>query len=304
MPPRVPIPAELGPSFRVATGHEAGLTASRMRGADLSRLFRGVRMAERTLDGDRYERERLELRARCAAYAPLAPPEWRFSHVTAARLYGIPVPRALELRREVDVSVPVTSTHVRRAGVLGHRLMQGDGRNVDGLPLVHPEVAWSQLAALVNFDELVVAGDYLVRRKRPLSSMEKLVAVTAGMRGSRGARTARSAVGEVRPGTDSPRESVLRLIIVRSGLPEPVVGFEVIDRDGYFVGRPDLAWVESRIAIEYEGEGHWGDREVFENDILRRERFEAAGWRVFRVTAAHIGDPHRLVQRLNALRAQ
>lgn len=36
--------------------------------------------------------------------------------------------------------------------------------------------------------------------------------------------------------------------------------------------------------IEYEGDDHRTDQEVFRRDIRRRERFEDAGWSVLRVT--------------------
>jgi len=144
-------------------------------------------------------------------------------------------------------------------------------------------------------DDLVVAGDYLVRRKQPLATLEQLLEA-ATMATGRGIRALRDAVGQVRAGTDSPMETRLRLALVAGGLPEPVIGYAVTDEAG-FVATPDLSSVEERIAIEYEGEKHWTDRRVFSEDIARRERLEDAGWQVIRVIAEHLGPSTPLLLR-------
>jgi len=94
-------------------------------------------------------------------------------------------------------------------------------------------------------------------------------------------------------------ETRLRLLLVDAGLPEPIIGHAVIDSDGYFAGTPDLAYVDAKIAIEYEGTHHQEDAAVYADDIERRERMEAAGWLVIRVVKEHI--THRrswLIQRV------
>ncbi len=175
---------------------------------------------------------------------------------------------------------------------------------IDGLPVVSPEVAWLQLASVLAVDDVVVAGDYLIRRKTPLSSLGLIAGVAADAAGERGVRRARLALSDIRQGTDSPMESRMRLIIVRSGLPEPVIGHTVIDPDGFFVGTPDLAYVAERIAIEYEGDHHRANPHVFREDIERREGFERIDWRVLRVTHDHIRQPWRLVDRVRELLAR
>jgi hypothetical protein len=248
--------------------------------------------------GNRHERAQAALLERCSAYRAVAPTAFHFSHLTAARLYGLPVPSRLLELTAIDVSVPQTAVQPRGAGVIGHRVPPVPIRVVNDLPVPAPETVWVQLGGLLSIDELVVIGDHLVRRKRPLCSMDALASAISGLSRVRGVRSLRAAVADVRSGTDSPPETVTRLTLIRAGLPEPTVRYSVIDDDGYFVGTPDLAYPRERIAIEYEGEGHWGDRRVFEDDILRRELFEEAGWRVIRVTAAHLRDPLRLVNRV------
>jgi very-short-patch-repair endonuclease len=91
----------------------------------------------------------------------------------------------------------------------------------------------------------------------------------------------------------------MRLALVRAGLPEPLIGHRVYDSAGRYIGRPDLAYVRERIAIEYEGDVHRTDSVVFQRDIERRERFEDAGWRVIRVTNADFRDPARFLARVS-----
>lgn len=88
---------------------------------------------------------------------------------------------------------------------------------------------------------------------------------------------------------------------MRGGLPEPVVGHTVFDDDGFFVGTPDLAYVKERIAIEYQGSDHWTNRDVFEDDILRRELFERARWRVILVTDRRLQHPQLLVEHVRGV---
>jgi hypothetical protein len=239
-----------------------------------------------------FARQYNELLERCRAYMVIAPTAFCFSHATAAALYRIALPHRVRADLRLDVSVPAAHQPPRRRGVRGHRIDGWDVRSFQGMPLVHPAVAWVQVAPLLTLDELIVAGDVLVRRKRPLSTLSTL-AEAASIPG-RSVTRARMALLEVRPGTDSPPETDTRLVLVRGGLPEPVVGYTVY-HEGYFVGTPDLAYVAEKIAIEYQGSGHWLDVEVFEDDIDRRERFERAGWKVILVTAPRLRHPALLV---------
>lgn len=235
------------------------------------------------------------------AYAAVAPVGFHFSHLTAAQLYGIPLPDSLTYSSTLDVSVAVASAQPRGRGVCGHRVATPTGRVVDGLPVAEPEEVWLQLASMLSLDDLVVAGDHLVRRKRPLSTLAKLQQAVRESSGMRGNKRARAALRDVRAGTDSPKETRLRLVLVRAKLPEPVVHYVVHDADGFWVGTPDLAYVRARIAIEYEGEDHQTNRETYLSDIRRREMFERAGWKVVLVTNPDLAASWQIVARVDEL---
>jgi hypothetical protein len=227
-----------------------------------------------------------------------------FSHATAARLWRMPLPRHIELAKPLHVSVIAPAFPPDMRGVVGHRLtIRPRLAKIGDLPVVGSVDAWVYLGVVLTVSDLIVAGDALVRRKRPLATMEEISAGIARHAGARGIRKVRAAFERVRPGTDSPRETQLRLLLVDCGLPEPDVGYTVTDQ-GYFVGTPDLAYPRERIAIEYEGEVHAIDLNTFRDDIERRERFEDAGWRVIRVTADHLRNPLALAQRIRRALAQ
>jgi len=294
-----PIPAELGPQFSYVEARRLGVTRHRLNAPDLGAPFRGSRIRGRESDSDDPFARRLhDLHELCRAYTVVAPPVAAFSHVTAARLYRVPLPDRLELRLAIDVAVPVGAQPPRRAGVISHRLTTARTRQLGDLTVVHPELVWVQLAPLLSLDELIVAGDYLVRRKRPASSLARLRQALEANAGCRGNRLARGAFGEIRPGTDSPPESWMRLAITRAGLPEPAVRYTVYDADGYFVGTPDLAYIEQKIAIEYEGRHHGLDENVFDDDIARRELFRRAGWLVIQFTRSHLKRPALVAARV------
>lgn len=281
-----------------------------MRAGDLESPFHGIRrplqpalpatddhrkLAGRRLDG---------LVADCRSYLTLENPAVVFSHVTAARLYEMPLPWALETRLELDVAVLAPAHPPQRAGVIGHRLLAGSVAAVHGLPVPGPVEVWLQLAPLLSVNQLVVAADHLVRRKRPFCTLAALQEAVDALHRRRGATKLRSAIPSVRTGTDSPAESRMRLILVDGGLPEPVIGHTVYDKDGFFVGTPDLVYVKERIALDYEGEVHNRDARVFGEDIERREQFQDADWRHIRVVKGHLARPHRLIDRVGFALAQ
>ena len=206
----------------------------------------------------------------------------------------------------VHVTVLQPANRPRAIGIVGHRAWGPLAvRYRRGLPVTSPERTWTDLAAFgVDERTLIVLADHLLRRKRPLSDVAALASATLALGNRRGSRAARHALELARPGTDSPRETIVRLELIDAGLPEPTIGHRIIHR-GEYVGVPDLAYPNLRIAIEYEGSDHQEDRGTYLSDIERREAFARAGWTVILVTKEHLQGPADLwIRRVRVARAE
>ena len=194
---------------------------------------------------------------------------------------------------------PEGAAHLNRPHVIVHRmkLYEDEVTVHQGIPVTTPERTWLDLAEMLTVDELVVAGDSCVRvpraafegRDEPLCSIADLQRMVDRHKGKRGVRKAREALPLIRVGSDSPQETLLRLAIVRSGLPEPEVNVPITMDDGVGHHQPDLSFRKYRVGVEYDGEHHGEDDQVV-RDITRSERYAALGWTEVRISKRHMHD--------------
>jgi hypothetical protein len=99
--------------------------------------------------------------------------------------------------------------------------------------------------------------------------------------GARGNRGARVLIDMMDGGAESPKESWLRLVVIKAGLPAPTTQIRVADSQ--FVAYLDMGWEHLMVALEYDGDHHRMDREQYVKDIRRAEMLERLGWHVVRV---------------------
>jgi hypothetical protein len=279
MPRPTPLPLD-ALAFVARDAELLGATQWRLRAADLRRPHQGSRARA---PGD-------TLAERCRDFAPLLRPGQAFSHATAAGLWGLPLPEGSS-DEPLHVAVPA-GRRPRRPGILAHRIDEVTVARARGVPVVAPVDAWVQCASLLPLDDLVAMADALLGRwsKAPearLRPLTELRAAAAAAGGARGVVRLREALELSRPNVRSPKETALRLLVVRAGLREPELNADV-DDDGTWLGMSDLVWRRERVVAEYEGEQHRLDRHQFEKDIRRRERYAEAGWRIVRVTRADL----------------
>ena len=226
--------------FTVAEGRAAGLSPHDLRHPRLASPTRGLRVAADRAD---------DLTVRAAAVMRCAPAGSAVSHASALRLHGVDLPWQVAHDDRVHLSVPSSAVVPRRAGfaVHTHDAALLPVHHVQGLLVVPPEHAWRQLAGSLALDEVVVLGDSLLRRKRPVSSLDALrETVRTTPAGTRGVARMRTALGDLRPGTDSPMETRTRLVLVRAGLPCPAVNVPVLDPAGRFVALPDMTFLDRK----------------------------------------------------------
>lgn len=291
MPRSSPLPSRLrGSAFGVRDTEWHGLSEKRLRGRDVDAPFHGVR----SIGIDTHD-----IRGLCLAYEPLLVGSRVFCGVTAAILLGMPLPLRLGTERLLHVGTLDARQPPRRRGVVGHRLAQGT-RTTDvpgGFTVTDAASTWCQLAAELSREELTAIADYLLsgrplsgtRRSDPLCSQAELKAAVCAHGERVGVAKLRWALDHARAGVDSAPETALRLLLLEKRFAEPIIGLPVGVEGGAITLHPDLAWPELRVVLEYEGDGHRESRRQFRADIRRREMFEAAGWRVIRVTADDLG---------------
>jgi hypothetical protein len=288
MPNHLPLPAVLAEHpFRYSDAQARGIGEGRLRGPDLERPFHGVRAVRAEVGGPDLS---ITLQA-CARFAPLLTADRFFSHETAARRWGCPLPHSPELDR-VTVSALAPHNAPRGRGVIGHRSSDAGLRVVTryGFPVSDPESTWLAMSSLLSPDELIVLADHMIldpyvfdpHDPRPYSTLQLLTERVAGFSG-RGARKTAAALKLARVGSESRPETLLRLMLARDGLPEPLLNVDINDARGRLLGRGDLVWPTWRTIAEYDGDHHRTDQRQYDRDIHRIEAFVAADWRVVRV---------------------
>ncbi|TFB98786.1 hypothetical protein E3O42_14915 [Cryobacterium adonitolivorans] len=300
MTARIPLPDGWADRpFRVGDAIRAGLGTSRLDGADLDRPFWGIRTPESSARGKAYV-SRTEVEALCRALLVRMPRGAFFSHATAALLLGLPVPSRLVRLRPLHVGVLAPARAMDARDIVGHglRLAPDDLVERGVLVLTGPARTWLDLAAVLTLAELVAIGDYLLYWESPIVTRGELSAALEGYSGRRGLQRARAVLPLLRTRSESPRESMLRVIIVLAGLPEPECNHSVFDANGTFLARGDLVYPGYRLFIEYQGDHHRTDRAQWRADIRRIGRLEDHGWRVLQFTDDDLQDPTALVARI------
>lgn len=280
---RRPIPDSLteGP-FSLSCASSVGVTRKMLRGLGFQRLQRGIYAAS---DGPPALNELV------AAALLVLPPDAVAVSVTGLQLYGVDVGDRYPLR--------FASRHphqVRRNGVEMRRVSVLPPPNPGRPTVAAPEHCFLSSARTIDLLELVIAGDWLIRRK--LTSPGRLRRVANESRVP-GARLARRAASLVRDRVDSPRESRLRICLVLAGLPTPQCNL-TLGTDSYPIGKVDLVYEEFKVILEYEGDQHMTDRQQWNIDIDRPEEFTAEGYLIIRITAARMRRPRNVVGKVFA----
>lgn len=290
MSPRPPRAVNFPPrAFTVAEAVQKGVPPKRLRAADLVAPFHGVRLAA---GWDAGLPDTMVLEERCRALTRVLPPHAAFSHTTAAALHHLPLP-STSPDDPLHVAVARGRRAPHRAGIIGHQteLADADTDLRHGFLVTTPERTWCDLATLLPLEYLVAVGDRLIHRSLPATTIDRLERAVDSYGAARGVRLLRRALQLLDDGSESPRESIQRVIIVLAGLPRPVTNYEVFDDEGAFVARVDLAYPGLKISMDYEGDQHRTDKKQWRRDIVRFRRLGAIGWDAKRYTADDIESP-------------
>jgi very-short-patch-repair endonuclease len=101
---------------------------------------------------------------------------------------------------------------------------------------------------------------------------------------------------------ESPGETLVRLAILRAGLPEPELQIDVTTPSGTF--RLDLGWSRFMLAIEFDGFVKYANpnagtaAEALFAEKRRQDALEEAGWKVLRFTWPDLNSLETLATRI------
>lgn len=193
---------------------------------------------------------------------------------------------ALHRAKWIDQRLPATIIDTNRRRVPGvvvwaAHLQDDEICLIDGMAVTTPARTALDLACRNPPLRAITAIDALARATRmTMSDVDRLVARHQGMRGL---QAGRSALDLVDAGAESPRETWVRLLLIRNGFPRPQTQIEIRDEYGWTVGYADMGWEDVKVVVEYEGADHrTADR--FNKDVRRIECLDELGWIVVRVT--------------------
>jgi hypothetical protein len=286
LPRLAPIAARAGGLFTFADALAAGYGPEQVRRlvarGQWVRLRRGIYADRRLLDfcsGDLMRRHAVDLSAAVLA----AGPETHVSHESAAFLHGIATFDRYDQRPRLT-----------RPTAAGPRRLTGGELHMAGLPADHrarrhdvPVTSAARtaldLARGGSFrDGVIVADAALSAGIATRADLRKALVDCATWPGIR--RAAR-VVEFAEPKTESPAESIARVVCFEQGLPPPRP--QVVLNDGAVdLARVDFYWPEHATVLEIDGLAKYdgGDPGALMREKLRQQRLEELGLIVVRAT--------------------
>lgn len=290
----------------VAAGYSYDELSRLSRASQLIRLRRGVYAwpdasadpAATPLSGAE-EHRRLVL-----ATLPLVAPDAVVSHLSAAVLHGLPV--WTDRLTHVQVTRPGATSGSRRGYLHVHvaDLDRSEVTRLQGTALTSLPRTIADLGRSLTFEQAVAAGDAALR-----SGMDVGV-LAAGLnraRGRRGVAAARRVARFLDGRSESPGESLSRVLFHRMGLPPPTLQYDVFDDAGFLVGRSDFCWETERTLGEFDGKVKYGplvkpgesSADVLYREKRREDALRDLGWQVVRWSWADLRHEQELAERLS-----
>ena len=266
------------------------LTARQLR-MDYCRIHQGI-----------YVRKGVELDARgkARAVALWAGDDGILGGRSAAAIHGS---RWIEATEPAEVFR--TGSRRSASGVIVHggALSTNEICVIEGLRATTPARTAYDLGRRLPVDEAVAVLDALCRATA--LDPKAIAELAAAHHGARGLTNLRSVLDLVDAGAESPKETQLRLLVLRAGLPTPATQIPIVDEFGRTIARADLGWERWRVLLEYDGAQHWTDPAQRAWDIERTELLERLGWKIVRVSSKQLlQSPRTVVERVRrALRA-
>ena len=209
---------------------------------------------------------------------------WLWSHrqgiiagLTASALHGA---------KWVDDAAPIeliwpNARPARGLRTYDMRLRSGEFSDMNGMRVTTPSRTGFDIARRRRLDAAIANLDALGNATG--LSAQQVLRVASKHRGSRGLRQLANVLDLYDPGAASPKETWLRLLVIRADYPRPQTQIPVLSADRSRRYYLDMGWEELMLAVEYDGEQHRIDPVQYAYDIQRSEDLEALGWTRLRV---------------------
>jgi hypothetical protein len=166
-------------------------------------------------------------------------------------------------------------------------VLDNETQKLGSLELTTPERTAFDLArrgalgqAVARLDALACATGFKV---------SDVVELAKRHRHTRGLRQLEIALDLVDEGAQSPKETWLRLLLIKAEFPQPQTQIPILSPDGYPKYFLDMGWEDVKLTVEYDGDQHRTSRLQFVKDVERLEYIQQAGWTHIRVLAEHRG---------------
>lgn len=232
------------------------------------------------------------------------PDAWA-SHRTAGALDGLWMPPWVDDHSCIHLSKPSHLPRVRRPGVVGHRVRILEGEMVvrEGIRLTSRGRTWLDLGHELSVAALVALGDQLIRiprpefegRSVPYETKASLARLLRAHPKVKGVGKCKEALIDMRVGSDSVPETMLRLSLVAHGFPDPQLQIKLNPDDPKSL-TVDLGYARERIGIHYEG-AHHQEPEQRLSDARRDTAFRRSGWSLVHAGAEDLQDDFARVRR-------
>lgn len=229
---------------------------------------------------------------RATAIARTWPPGVVVSHTSAALMLGLPLtvtPDRVHGSRRASGQHRKTSAHTIHTGY-----SDAASTTINGVEVIEPRFVVMGAAELHGRDQAVVVGDAALHRD--LVTIEELERTAAARKHHPAHATLERAVQLMEPRTESPGESLTRLVLVSLGY-RPLPQVVIQDAQG-FIGRVDFLIEGTRIIVEFDGLAKYQDPDDLAREKRRDLRLRRAGYTVVRLVWADLHNPQRIRQLL------
>lgn len=221
------------------------------------------------------------------------------SHTTALDLLRVERPERLRSDNQLHITVSKRQLRRQRFDPDGQHVAMHQWKDLAtehtivlsaGFRVLTPEATWGLMASSLQIDELTEVAESLIRHGHATqASLEDFLTSERFP----GKAKCRAALTLVVAGSDSPKETQLRLCLYSHGLNRFEVNYRVPDilsEQGGNVAL-DLADPELKIGIEYAGDHHRTEQRQWRRDQQKHALLESMGWMILQVSQLDLENP-------------